>query len=49
MPSVKPEESISKAGPELMVIDDTALQPAYDWMRPIKAYLDNQPPLDDNA
>jgi hypothetical protein len=24
-PSVKPEESISKAGPELMVIDDTTL------------------------
>jgi hypothetical protein len=47
--SVKPEESISKAEPEVMVIDESALQPAYDWMSPIKAYLDNQPPLDDSA
>jgi hypothetical protein len=46
---VKPEESISKTGPELMVIDDIALQPAYDWMSPIKAYLNNQPPSDDGA
>jgi hypothetical protein len=47
--SVKLEESISKAGPDLMIIDDTALQPAYDWMSPIQAYLDNQSPLDDNT
>jgi ribonuclease HI len=40
-PSVKPEESISKAWPDLMVIDDIALKPAYDWMSPIKAYLNN--------
>jgi hypothetical protein len=32
-----------------MVIDDTALQPAYEWMSLIKAYLDNQAPSDDNA
>jgi hypothetical protein len=32
-----------------MVIDDTALQPTYEWMSLIKAYLDNQPPSDDNA
>jgi hypothetical protein len=42
-PSVKQEESISKAKPELMVIDKPAQQPAYDWMSPIRAYLDNQP------
>jgi hypothetical protein len=29
-PSVKPEESICKAEPELMIIDELALQPAYD-------------------
>jgi hypothetical protein len=45
---VKLKESISKAEPELMVIDESALQPAYDWMSLIKAYLDNQPPSDDN-
>jgi hypothetical protein len=32
-----------------MVIDDIALSPAYDWMSPIKAYLDNHPPSDDNT
>jgi hypothetical protein len=47
--SVKPEESISKIGPKLMVIDDITLSPTYDWMSPIKAYLDNHPPSDDNA
>jgi hypothetical protein len=44
-PSVKPEESTSKAEPELMIIDE----PSYDWMGPIRAYLDNQPRSDDNA
>jgi hypothetical protein len=48
-PSVKPEESTSKAEPELMIIDELAQQPAYDWMSPIRAYLDNQPPSDDNV
>jgi hypothetical protein len=48
-PSVKPEESISKAEPKLMIIDEPAQQPAYDWMSPIRAYLDNQLPSDDNA
>jgi hypothetical protein len=48
-PLVKPEESISKAEPELMIIDEPAQQPAYDWMSPIRAYLDNQPPSDDNV
>jgi hypothetical protein len=48
-PSVKPKESISKAGPELMIIDEPAQQQTYDWMSLIKAYLNNQPPSDDNA
>jgi hypothetical protein len=48
-PSVKPEESTSEVGPELMVIDEPAQQATYDWMNPIRAYLDNQPPSDDNA
>jgi hypothetical protein len=48
-PSIKPEESISKIGPKLMVIDDIALQPAYDWMSLIKANLNNQAPSDDNT
>jgi hypothetical protein len=48
-PSVKPEESTSEVGPELMVIDEPAQQATYDWMNPIRAYLDNQPPSDDNV
>jgi hypothetical protein len=48
-PSVKPEESISKAEPELMVIDEPTQQPSYDWMSPIMAYLNNQLLLVDNA
>jgi hypothetical protein len=32
-----------------MVIDDTALKPTYDWMSPIKVYLNNQPSSDDNT
>jgi hypothetical protein len=47
-PSMKLEESISKAEPKLMIINEPAQQPAYDWMNPIRAYLDNQPPSDDN-
>jgi hypothetical protein len=46
---VKPEESTSEVGPEVMVIDEPAHQLAYDWMSPIRAYLDNQLPSDDNA
>jgi hypothetical protein len=48
-PSVKPEESTSEVGPEFMIIDVPAQQPAYDWMSPIMAYMDNQPPSNDNA
>jgi hypothetical protein len=32
-----------------MVIDEPAQQPAYDWMSPIRAYLDNQPLSNDNT
>jgi hypothetical protein len=32
-----------------MIIDEPAQQPAYKWMSLIRAYLDNQPPSDDNA
>jgi hypothetical protein len=46
---VKPKESTSEVGSELMIIDEPARQPAYDWMSPIRAYLDNQPPTDDNV
>jgi hypothetical protein len=46
---VKPEESTSQAELELMIIDEPVQQPADDWMSPIRAYLDNQPPSDDNA
>jgi hypothetical protein len=46
---VKLEESTSEVGPELMIIDESAQQPTYDWMSLIRAYLDNQPPSDDNA
>jgi hypothetical protein len=48
-PSVKTEESTSEVGPKLMIIDEPAQPPAYDWMSLIRAYLDNQPPSDDNA
>jgi hypothetical protein len=48
-PSVKTEESTSRAEFDLMVIDEPAQQPTFDWMSPIWAYLDNQPPSDDNA
>jgi hypothetical protein len=47
-PSVKPEESIGQAELELMIIDEPAHQPVDDWMSLIRAYLDNQPPSDDN-
>jgi hypothetical protein len=48
-PLVKPEASTCQAEPKLMIIDEPAQQPTYDWMSLIRAYLDNQPPSDDNA
>jgi ATP:corrinoid adenosyltransferase len=48
-PSVSPaEEVIEVAKPDLMVIDELEQGLAYDWMSPIKMFLDNQPPSDDN-
>jgi hypothetical protein len=32
-----------------MIIDGSEQQPEINWMSPIKAYLDNQPILDDDA
>jgi hypothetical protein len=32
-----------------MVFDEPTLQPTYDWISPINAYIDNQPPSDDNV
>jgi hypothetical protein len=32
-----------------MVIDELDQEPSYDWMNPIKMFLENQPPSDDNA
>jgi hypothetical protein len=32
-----------------MVIDDLEQKLVYDWMHPIKMFLENQPPSDDNA
>jgi hypothetical protein len=49
-PSVKPEESTNEAiRPDLMVIDESVQQLAYDWMSPFRAFLDNQAPSDDNT
>jgi hypothetical protein len=49
-PSVKPEESTSEeVGANLMVINEPTQQAAYDRMSPIRAYLNNQPPSDDNT
>jgi hypothetical protein len=46
-PSVKAAEPAEEAN--LMVIDGSDQKPAYDWMSPIRAYLDNQPLSDDTA
>jgi hypothetical protein len=49
-PSVKTIES-SEATDEwgMMVIDEPEQEPVYDWMHSIKMFLENRPPLDDNA
>jgi hypothetical protein len=48
-PSIRPvEEYILAAKLDLMVIDDSDQGLAYNWMSPIKMFLDNQPPSDDN-
>jgi hypothetical protein len=33
---------------DLMVIDKPKQEPVHDWMRPIKIFLANHPPSDDN-
>jgi hypothetical protein len=43
------EEATDAAKPDLMVIDELDQGLAYNWMRPIKIFLDNQPPSDDNT
>jgi ribonuclease HI len=45
-PSVKPIESSNQ---DLMVIDEPEQEPAYNWMNPIKMFLENQPLSDDNT
>jgi hypothetical protein len=46
-PSVKSAESTNEV--DLMVIDEPNQEPAYDWMHPIKMFLENHLPSDDNA
>jgi hypothetical protein len=49
-PSIKPAEPTNDAIEKyLMVIDETEQEPPYDWMYPIKMFLKNRPPLDDNT
>jgi hypothetical protein len=47
MPSVKPAEPISEA--DWLVIDEPDLEPASDWMNPIKMFLNIQPLSYDDA
>jgi ribonuclease HI len=48
-PSVKQaKEHNEVAKPDLMVIDELEQEPTYDWRSPIRMFLDNQPPSDDN-
>jgi hypothetical protein len=49
-PLIRPaEEAIDVAKPDLIVIDEADQGLAYDWMSPIKMFIDNQPPSDDNT
>jgi hypothetical protein len=49
-PSARPaEEANDVAKPYLMAIDEAGQGLAYDWMSPIKMFLDNQPTSDDNT
>jgi hypothetical protein len=34
---------------DVMVIDEPKQEPAYDWINPIKMFLENQAPSDNNA
>jgi hypothetical protein len=47
-PSIRPaKEAVDAAKPDLVVIDEPDQELAYDWMSPIKMFLDNQPSSDD--
>jgi hypothetical protein len=49
-PSIKLAEVTSEAiKQDLMVIDKPDPEPEYDSMHPIKIFLENQPPSDDNT
>jgi hypothetical protein len=49
-PLIKPTEAVNEAtDQDLMVINESDLELVYDWMNPIKMFLENQPPSDDNA
>jgi hypothetical protein len=49
-PSLRPAEEVTDAvKPDLMVIDEPGHGLEYDWMNPIKMFLDNQAPSDDNV
>jgi hypothetical protein len=49
-PSVKPAEAVNEAiEQDLKVIDELDQEPTYDWMNPIKMFLENKPPSDDNT
>jgi hypothetical protein len=48
--SVRPAEAVNEAiEQDLMVIDEPEQEPAYNWMNPIKMFLENQPPSNDYA
>jgi hypothetical protein len=48
-PSVKTTEENTEATKlDLMVIDEPEQEPAYDWMNPVRMFLDNQALSDDN-
>jgi hypothetical protein len=44
---VRPPEPVKEA--DLMVIDGPGQEPVYDWMNPIRMFLENQPASDNNA
>jgi ribonuclease HI len=46
-PTIKLAEPTKEA--DLMGIDGPNQEPAYGWMNPIRMYLENQPPTDDNT
>jgi hypothetical protein len=49
-PSVRLVEAVNEViNQDPMVIDESEQEPAYDWMSPIKMFLENQPPSNDNV